>query len=147
MKRHPDYNSTSRCPRLTPFGRAAASTYIGLVHPLLCAPSAILNYLRCQSSVTLFLLSDGQPYSPALSKGGWKILFLQLLLSKDRFPVTTLGLVLPLLTHVWVSRITYKLYIKTPAQALAQVKSRLSHWLWQLVSFHWSLFAGCSTLF
>ena len=117
--------------------------YIGMGHPPLCALSAFVQYLllRGQSPGPLFLLSSGQPLSRALLTRWLKDTF-----TASGIPGSASGLVLQLLLLTltiliilfrpwgrWNSD-AYKLYIRTPAEALTQATSLLSQWLWLLVS-------------
>ena len=141
-----DSHSSPSCLQLTikasktdPF-RKGCYLYIGLGRPPLCALSAIMNYLplRGQSPGPLFLLSNGQPLSHTLLTHWLKDIFaaagIQGSFSSHSFRIgaATVAARMGVPDHLiqavgrWNSD-AYKLYIRTPAEALAQVSSLLSH--------------------
>ena len=154
-----DSHTSPSCLQLTtdPFQKGCC-LYIGLGHPPLCALSAIMNYLplRGQSPGSLFLLSNGQPLSCTLLTHWLKDIFaaagIQGSFSSHSFRIgaATVAARMGVPDHLiqavgrWNSD-AYKLYIRTPVEALAQATSLLSHWPWESVSFLKCVFACCST--
>ena len=130
---------TIKASKTDPF-RKGCCLYIGLGRPPLCALSAIMNYqpLRGQSPGPLFLLSSGQPLSRTLLTHWLKDIFaaagIQGSFSSHSFRIgaATVAARMGVPDHLiqavgrWNSD-AYKLYIRTPAEALAQVTSLLSH--------------------
>ena len=130
---------TIKASKTDPF-RKGCCLYIGLGRPPLCALSAIMNYLplRGQSPGPLFLLSNGQPLSRTLLTHLLKDVFatagIQGSFSSHSFRIgaATVAARMGVPDHLiqamgrWNSD-AYKLYIRTPAEALAQVTSLLSH--------------------
>ena len=138
---------TIKASKTDPF-RKCCCLYIGLGRPPLCALSAIMNYLPLhdQSPGHLFLLSNGQQLSCALLTHWLKDIFaaagIQGSLSSHSFRIgaATVAARMGVPDHLIqaVGRCNsnaYKLYIRTPAEALAQVTSLLSHWPWESVTF------------
>ena len=127
-----------KASKTDPF-RKGCCLYIGLGHPPLCALSAILDYLpqRGQSPGPLFLLANCQPLSRALLTRWLKDIFaaagIQGSVSSHSFRIgvatvaTRMGVPDHLIQAMgrWNSD-AYKLYIRTPAESLAQVTSLLS---------------------
>ena len=141
-----DSHTSPSCLQLTikgsktdPF-RKGCCLYIGLGRPPLCALSAIMHYLPLggQSPGPLFLLSNGQPLSRTLLTQWLKDVFatagIQGSFSSHSFRIcaVTVAARMGVPDHLiqamgrWNSD-AYKLYIRTPAEALAQVTSLLSH--------------------
>lgn len=130
---------TIKASKTDPF-RKGCCLYIGLGRLPLCALSAIMNYLplRGQSPGPLFLLSSGQPLSRTLLTHWLKDIFaaagIQGSFSSHSFRIgaATVAAQMGVPDHLiqavghWNSD-AYKLYIRTPAEALAQVTSLLSH--------------------
>jgi len=141
-----DPHTSTSCLQLTikasktdPFQKGCC-LYIGLGRPPLCALSAIMNYLplRGQSPGPLFLHSNGQPLSCTLLTHWLKDIFattgIQGSFSSHSFRICAAPVVAPMgvpdhliqaVGH-WNSD-AYKLYIRTPTEALVQVTSLLSH--------------------
>ena len=130
---------TIKASKTDPF-RKGCCLYIGLGCPPLCVSSAIMNYLprRGQSPSPLFLLSNGQLLSQTLLTHWLKDFFaaagIQGSFSSHSFRIgaATVAARMGVPDHLiqavgrWNSD-AYKLYIRTPAKALAQVTSLLSH--------------------
>ena len=121
---------TIKASKTDPF-RKGCCLYIGLGRPPLCALSAIMNYLplRGQSPGPLLLLSSGQPLSRTLLTQWLKDFFaaagIQGSFSSHSFRIgaATVAARMGVPDHLiqavgrWNSD-AYKLYIRTPAEAL-----------------------------
>ena len=127
-----------KASKTDPF-RKGCCLYIGMGRPPLCALSALIQYLplRGQSPGPLFLLSSGQPLSRALLTRWLKDIFaaagIEGSFSSHSFRIgaatvaTRSGIpdhLIQAMGH-WNSD-AYKLYIRTPAEVLAQATSMLS---------------------